>query len=200
MTKFTRTLLASAVAGAAFLLPAQAEVVSYQAEPTHSYVRATYTHLGLSHQGLEFPAISGTFDIDLDDPEASVIDVTIDMLALDTNTGGEEFYTHLSSSDFFNFEEFATAHFVATELSVSEEDNTKGTMTGDLTIHGVTQPVTFDVTLNFQGDHPMMGVPALGVSASGEILRSDFGVGAYTPYVSDEVELNIQIELIVPAE
>ena len=73
-------------------------------------------------------------------------------------------------------------------------------MTGDLTIHGVTQPVTFDVTLNFQGDHPMMGVPVLGVSASGEILRSDFGVGAYTPYVSDEVELNIQLELIVPAE
>ena len=199
MNIFNRHTLAAGFASAALILPgcAQAEPVSYEPEPTHSYIRATYTHMGLSRQSIEFIGLEGTFNLDTETPENSEIDVTVGIDNLVTVPGGEEFVTHLSSADFFNVEEFPEANFVLTSLE--QDTDTTGTMTGDLTIHGVTQPVSFDVTLNYEGTHPMMSdFTALGVSATTQILRSDFGIDMYVPYVSDEVDLEIQLELISP--
>ena len=67
-------------------------------------------------------------------------------------------------------------------------------MSGDLTIHGVTQPATFDVSVNKIGEHPMKKVPAAGFDARGGIVRSEFGLGKYAPNVSDEVKLDITVE------
>ena len=73
------------------------------------------------------------------------------------------------------------------------------TVDGDLTVKGVTQPVTLDVTLNGAGEHPMRKVPAIGFDASTTLKRSDFGLGGYAPAVSDEVKVHITTEAFVPA-
>jgi polyisoprenoid-binding protein YceI len=65
---------------------------------------------------------------------------------------------------------------------------------GDLTIHGVTKPVTLDVKVNKIADHPMKKIPAAGFDASTRIKRSEFGVGAYAPAVGDDVEIRITME------
>ena len=65
---------------------------------------------------------------------------------------------------------------------------------GDLTLNGVTKPVTLAATLNQAGDHPMEGKPWAGFDATATLLRSDFEVGAFAPFVSDEVQLQISIE------
>ena len=70
----------------------------------------------------------------------------------------------------------------------------KLTVTGDLTIKDITKPVVLDVTINAAGEHPMMKVPAVGFDATTTLKRSDFGVGAYAPNVSDEVKIRITTE------
>ncbi|MFP5510719.1 MAG: YceI family protein, partial [Alphaproteobacteria bacterium] len=67
-------------------------------------------------------------------------------------------------------------------------------ITGDLTLNGVTKPVVLDATLNAQGMHPMANKPWLGFDASTSVLRSDFGLGMFAPFVGDEVEIRISVE------
>ena len=69
-----------------------------------------------------------------------------------------------------------------------------GTLTGDLTLHGVTKPVTLALRLNGAGPHPMRKVPAIGFTATGTVKRSEFGVAAYVPMVGDDLEVRIEVE------
>ena len=71
-------------------------------------------------------------------------------------------------------------------------------VTGDLTVKGITKPVVLDVNLNKAAEHPMKKVPAIGFDATATVKRSDFGVGAYAPAVSDEVTLRITTEATAP--
>jgi len=77
---------------------------------------------------------------------------------------------------------------------VQAEGAGKFKVTGDLTVHGVTKPVVLDAKLNKSGEHPMLKVPAIGFDATATIKRSDFGVGAYVPNVSDEIKIRITTE------
>jgi polyisoprenoid-binding protein YceI len=70
-------------------------------------------------------------------------------------------------------------------------------VTGDLTIRGRTQPVTLAATINGAGEHPLKEIPAVGISATGTLLRSDWGLDQYVPAVSDEVTLTIEVEMLL---
>ena len=97
-----------------------------------------------------------------------------------------------STSPSTNAEKSPTAKFVSTKVEKTGDKTAK--LTGDLTLNGITKPVTLDVTLNKQGEHPMKKKKAVGFSATTQIKRSDFGISYGVPNVPDEVDLEIQAE------
>ena len=98
----------------------------------------------------------------------------------------------MKNEDFFNVEKFPEMTFKSTGVTVTGENT--GDVTGDLTLLGVTKPVTLHVTFNKAGKHPMGDKYAAGFSATGTLRRSDFGMDYGLPMVSDEVELRIEVE------
>ena len=115
-----------------------------------------------------------------------------------TDTNLAELVKKLVGADWFDAAKFPSATFVSTK--VEKTSATKGKVTGDLTIHGVTKPVVLDVTFNGAGQNPIAAVPQLGFSATTKIKRSDFGVAQYIPMVGDEVTLTIESEFQLPAD
>jgi len=193
MTRFLTATAALALIGTA----AQAEPVSFEFDKTHTVIEASWVHQGFSTQKLQFTDYDGTLDLDLEDPSASTVDVTFNLVGgLWAGANQDRFIGHLSSDDFFGLEANPTARFVATGFET--EDGETGTMTGDLTMNGVTAPVTLDVTLNQTGETNDGGTKA-GFTATGAILRSAWDMGYAVPYVSDEIELFISTELVAPA-
>ena len=82
--------------------------------------------------------------------------------------------------------------FASTGVEVTGDRTAK--ITGDLTLNGITSPVTLDVTMRGVGQDPVVGKPSVGFQATGTLLRSDFGLGAFAPAVSDEVQLEVNVE------
>ena len=99
---------------------------------------------------------------------------------------------HLKSPDFFGVEANPEVTFVATEIKTTGENT--GTVTGDLTLLGVTKPITLDVTFNKSAPHPITKRPAVGFSATGTVKRTEFGMNTYAPAIGDEVKLIIEYE------
>ena len=182
--------LVSAALLSALALPALAAPVEYTIDPNHSQVEFTYNHFGFSNITGRFDQIEGKVIFDADAPAASSAKATIQIASLDA--GVDKLDAHLKSGDFFDAAQFATAEFVSTAVEAVGAGKLK--MTGDLTIHGVTKPVVFDVTINQVGDHPMKKIPAAGFDAQTKIKRSDFGIGLYAPNVSDEITIEITVE------
>ena len=96
------------------------------------------------------------------------------------------------SDDFFGAKEGDLISFASTSIEVTG-DNTAN-ITGDLSMNGMTKSVVLDATLNKAGEHPQAGKPWAGFDATATVLRSDFGLGKFAPFVSDEVEVKISIE------
>ncbi|MBP6596514.1 MAG: YceI family protein [Arenimonas sp.] len=163
---------------------------NFTIDPTHTQVQFTYNHMGFSNITGRFDQVESEFNLDTADLTQSSVSVTIPVSSI--STGVEKLDAHLLGADFFNAAQFPTATFKSTAVTAAGEG--KLAVAGDLTIHGVTRPVVMDVTVNKIGDHPMAKVPAAGFDASVTIKRSDFGVGAYVPMVSDEVRLALTVE------
>ena len=163
---------------------------TYQLDPSHTDVLAQWTHFGFSQPSAQFGISEGALTWDADDVSKSSVQVTIPVTAI--NSFVDELDEHLKGGDFFDAAKFPDARFKST--SVAAAGTNKLTVTGDLTIKDITKPVTLDVTLNGAGEHPMLKKQAIGFSATATIKRSDFGVGAYAPNVSDEVQLRITTE------
>lgn len=163
---------------------------TYQLDPTHTDVLAQWTHFGFSQPSAHFGISEGTLVYDAADVAKSSVQVTMPLTAM--NSFVDKLDEHLASGDFFDAAKFPNATFKST--SVAAAGTNKLTVTGDLTIKDITRPVTLDVTLNGAGEHPMLKKQAIGFSATATIKRSDFGVGAYAPNVSDEVQLRITTE------
>ncbi|NHK26897.1 polyisoprenoid-binding protein [Parvularcula flava] len=164
---------------------------TYAEDDAHAYIYFTYDHQGYSAPYLRFNDFAVEVNYDPANVTASTVNVTIDAASIDS--GVADFDDHLNSADFFETETYPEITFVSTGLTQATE--TTGTLTGDLTIKGITKPVTLDVTLNKIGTTMQGDTPKMGFSAKGTVLRSDFDVDAYVPYVSDEVDLIIEIEL-----
>lgn len=163
---------------------------TYQLDPTHTDVLAQWIHFGFSQPSAHFGISEGTLVYDAADVGKSSVQVTMPITGM--NSFVAKLDEHLASGDFFDAAAFPTATFKST--GVAAAGTNKLTVTGDLTIKDITKPVTLDVTLNGAGEHPMLKKQAIGFSATATIKRTDFGVGAYAPNVSDEVQLRITTE------
>ncbi|MDW3183900.1 YceI family protein [Roseobacter sp.] len=181
-------LLATALTAAAGMASAAAE--KYVLDASHSQVLFSYNHLGFSTTYGMFSGFEGEIMFDQDDPSAS--SVTVSMPVMSMFTGWEKREGHFMSDDFFGAEEGDMITFASTAIEVTGEDTAQ--ITGDLTMNDVTKSVTLDAVLNQTGDHPQAGKPWAGFDATATVLRSDFGLGAFAPFVSDEVEIVISIE------
>ncbi|MBB4304062.1 polyisoprenoid-binding protein YceI [Rhodobium orientis] len=174
----------------AFAASALAEPVDYAFDKTHANITFTINHLGFSTAHGRFNTFDGALTIDEETPANSAVTVTIATDSLDT------FYDkrneHLKSKDFFNVAEFPEMTFKSTSVEKTGDDMLK--MTGDLTMLGVTKPVTLDVTVPKLGAHPMSGAKAVGFHATGTIKRSEWGMTTFVPAVSDEVDIVIDLE------
>lgn len=164
---------------------------SYVLDPTHAFIDFSYSHLGLSNPSLSFDDFSVDLNLDSDDATKSMFLVKIDPASI--LTGSAMFKEHLTGSDWFDVTTYPEILFQSNTIN-AEEDGSY-TVVGDLTIKDVTKPVTLNVTVNAAMNHPMTGKPVVGIGATGELLRSDFGLGAFAPNVSDEVQLTITAEL-----
>ena len=187
------TLLASLLALTSASAFAAAE--TYTLDGSHAQANFSWTHFGFSNPTGGFDNIAGTITYDADHPEKSSVEVTI---AIDSmNTHVADLDTHLKKADFFDAAQFPTATFKSTKV-VAAADKGDFKVSGDLTIHGVTRPVTLDAKLNRAAVHPMTNQPTIGFDGSVTIKRSDFGIGAYVPNVSDEIRIHITTEASVP--
>jgi polyisoprenoid-binding protein YceI len=169
---------------------AQAAPVTYKLDPTHTNVLFTWNHFGFSNPTANLGIGEGTLVFDEKNPSASSVEVTLPLANLDSHVAKLD--EHLKEASFFDADKFPTVTFKSTKVQALGGGKYK--VTGDLTVHGVTKPVVLDAKLNHQGVHPMAKVPAIGFDATGTLKRSDFGVGAYVPNVSDEIKLHITTE------
>ena len=169
---------------------AQAETKAYNIDKNHTQVYASYVHAGFSNIAIRFNTVEGEFQFDAAKPANSSLNVSVPISSIDT--GVAKFDPHLLSPDFFDAEKFPVATFKSTKVIAAGKGKLK--LLGDLTIHGFTKPVTFDVTVNGIAPHPMMKTPSAGFDAVTKIKRSEFGVGLYVPMVSDEITLRITME------
>ena len=172
---------------------------AYKTDPSHSSFNWSFNHSGLSHYTARFTKVDARLDWNPAKPEASTLSVAIDPLSVltdypwpervnfDAEIGGEE--TFLAAKPIT---------FVSKKIHVSGEKT--GTVEGLLTFRGQTHPATLDVTFNgSMAEHPMMGVPKIGFSATGSIRRSEWGLDFAIPELGDEVTFAIETQM-VPAD
>jgi len=195
----TRTLLmstaAAALAAVSFTSAAKADAVSYAIDASHAQALFSYTHLGMSTTFGMFSGWEGEILFDAEDPAASSVSVSIPTSALFSGWDARD--EHFASADFLNTADGDVVTFVSTGIEVTGEDT--ALITGDLTVNGTTSEVVLDTVMNFAGAHPapqMGGAESLGFTATTQFLRSEFGAGAFAPFVSDEVDVTISLEAI----
>lgn len=163
---------------------------AYQLDPAHAALLFKIDHLGFSSFPGRFEKFDVSLDFDSEDPTAARIDAVIDMTSLDI--ANDDFAATLTGPQWFNASAFPTARFQSSTITVTG-DNT-GTMTGELTLHGVTNLVTLGVTFNGGGSDRLRGAYIVGFSATGVISRSAFGVDRFSSVIADDVEIEIQAE------
>lgn len=187
---FKRFAVVSAIAAMASS-PLMAESLTYKIDPSHTFARFSYNHMGLSDQVNRFNQSSGEVVLDLD-AKTGQVDIEIDTTSVDT--GHEGFNGHIQGEDFLNTAQFPTATFKSTKVIFENDKPTK--VEGELTIKGVSKPVTMDIISFAAMPHPMLKKPAIGADAEIKIKRSEFNAGKFAPAVSDEVVIGISLEAI----
>lgn len=170
--------------------PAELPAGAYRLDPEHATLLVKIDHLGFSQLVGRFDRFDATLDFDPDDPAASRLSAEIDPASIDFNL--PKFEQDLRGPDWFDVARYPEARFASRAIAITGENT--GRVTGDLTLHGVTQPVTLDVTFNGGGDSLVTGRYTLGFAGTGTLSRSAFGLGGYAPAVGDEVTLELHAE------
>jgi len=169
---------------------AEVEGGQFALDKAHAKIIFSTTHFGFStYYGL-FTDFDARLAFDPKQPAASKLTVTVNLSGIDTTN--PKLDAHLKSPDFFDVAKYPTASFTATRIEVTGA--TTGKITGDLTLHGVTKPVTLDASFNGGGFNPMIKAYVVGFNATGVLRRSEFGITTYVPMVGDEVTLTISGE------
>ncbi len=179
------------IAAAGFSLAAVAAPETYVLDNTHTASRFEYSHFGYSTQQSRFDNTSGKIVIDRAAQTGSV-DVVID--AKSVNTGYATFNNHIQGEDFLDTAKFPSITYKSSKLNFNGDK--LASVDGDLTIKGVTKPVTLTVTSFHCMPHPMVKKDACGANAVAKIKRTEFNAGKYAPYVGDEVTLTFAVESI----
>lgn len=178
----------------AFAAPLAAAPVTYAIDPNHTDVIAQWSHFGFSHPIAHFGQAEGAITYDADNVGQSSVHVTLPLSGLEAHVPA--FNEHLRSDDFFDAANHPNVTFKSTRVEAAGEGKLR--VIGDLTIRGVTKEVVLDTTINKIGEQPMAKRPAAGFDATTTIKRSDFGLGLYAPNVSDDVQIRITTEAVVP--
>ena len=172
-------------------------LTTWKIDPAHSHVEFAVKHLMISTVKGRFGAVEGTVRTDESNPTKAEVDVTIDAGSIDTREAQRD--THLKSADFFDVEKFPTITFRGNRVTGATGD--RFTLTGALTIHGVTRDVTLDATSEGRGKDPWGGDRA-GYSATTKVKRSEFGLvwnqvlEAGGIAVGDEIKISLDVELV----
>jgi polyisoprenoid-binding protein YceI len=166
---------------------------TYVLDPQHASLIARVSHGGFSRYTIRFRITEARYSWDPASPQTAQVEATVDPASFDSGLGKAD--AALAES-FLKVKRFSEARFVSTSIQPGEGG--KGAMTGDLTLHGVTRPVTFDVTWNGY-DSGIFGRRS-GFSARGVIKRSDFAIDYLLRpplgFVGDEVELILELEFV----
>ena len=171
--------------------PADARGGTYTADPGHTKITWSINHFGFSTYLGQFSQVAATLKIDPKAPAAASLDATVQTGSIGTFNPALD--THLKSPDFLDVAKFPTATFKSTAIKTTGERTAD--VTGDLTLHGVTKPVTFQATFVRGGMNPVdRNTYRLGFQGRTIIKRSDFGIKSYVPAISDEVALQIDAE------
>lgn len=184
-----KILLAAALIGTtattAFAAPEK-----YTLDASHSQILFNYNHLGYSTTWGMFSGFEGEIMFDQEDPANSSVSVSMPVKSM--FTGWEGRFNHFMSDDFFGATDDEMVSFTSTAIEVTGDDTAK--IIGDLTLNGVTKSVVLDAKLNKVGEHPMAKKPWAGFDATTTLVRSEYELGQFAPFVSDEVEVQISVE------
>ena len=162
---------------------------SYTVDPSHTYVSFAINHLGFSTMRGKFDRQSGSLEYD---PAAKIAVVIIEIDAASIDTGHTKRDQHLSSPDFLNVAENPTISFKSNKANWSGDK--LDSVTGDLTILGVSKPVTLKINSINCGEHPFNKKQLCGFDAEASIKRSDFGVNYGLPAIGEVLDLQIELE------
>jgi polyisoprenoid-binding protein YceI len=187
---------ALAVAALAFSVPIVAQASrgatavqagNYAIDSSHTLVQFTVNHFGISDYFGTSPGATGTLTIDPKNIASAKLNVTVPVRSLSTTNATLD--KELVSADWFDAATYPSLHFVSTK--VTRTGANAALITGDLTMHGVTKPITLVATFDAAAVNPLSKAYTLGFKATGVIKRSQFGVSKYAPLVSDETKLTI---------
>lgn len=165
---------------------------SYELDPAHAYLTFSYSHMGLSNPVLHFGEFDANLVLDGRDMTASEVDITIAAASIDS--GVDELDEELRGADFFDVANHPEMTFTST--GYDEHSENSGVLHGDLTVLGITRPVSLDVIINSAAMNRMVRKEMIGFSATGTVKRSDFGLTAYDEFVGDDLELQVQVEFV----
>ncbi|TNG01202.1 MAG: polyisoprenoid-binding protein [Gammaproteobacteria bacterium] len=174
----------------AFTPSVYAAVEKYVFDTKHTQILFFVNHLGFSNSQGEFHDYDGNFSFDQNDWMKSKVEIDIRTRSIDMDDHAWD--KHMRDKDFFNVTKYPTMHFKSTR--VEQINNKKGKLHGELTLLGITRPVSLDFTFNKSGVHPKSKKFVAGFSATTIIKRSEFGMNYGIPAVSDEVQIRLEVE------
>jgi polyisoprenoid-binding protein YceI len=170
--------------------PAAVQAGTFKLDPAHSKITWSINHFGFSTYAGQFSHVDGVLKLDPKAVGSAAVDVTVDAASLGTFNPALD--THLKSKDFLDVATFPTATFHATKVTQTGERTAD--IAGDLTLHGVTKPVTVQATFFQGGSNPVDKTYRLGFAGAAKIKRSEFGITSYLPVLGDEVTLTLETE------
>ena len=163
---------------------------TYELDQPHAYLSVSYSHMGLSNPRLHFSDFDAELELDGNSMAQSSVSITVNAASIDS--GVADLDEHLRGTDFFDVANHPEITFASSAYEETSENT--GLLTGDLTVMGITKPVTLDVLINSAAMNRMVRKEMIGFTATGVINRSDFGLTAYDQFVGDELNLDIQVE------
>ena len=178
-------LLSTPVMAQAITDPSTVKAGNYALESSHARVAFAIDHMGFSTWYGDFSGTRGSLTLDPANVAASKLDITIPAASVTTTNA----IVDKELKAWFAVEKFPNITFKSTTVTSTGKDTAK--VTGDLTFHGVTKPVTLDVKFHGAGSNPMSKAYTVGFDATGSLKRSDYGVSKYVPMVGDKVDLFI---------
>jgi polyisoprenoid-binding protein YceI len=193
-TSIAALALAALIAGPAAAQvshdPAQVQSGTYKVGSPHTRIVFTVNHMGFTDYYGQFNGIGGELHLDAAAPAKSAVEITIPTNSVDANNS--VLTDELRGDKWFDAAQFPTITFKSTKVTPTG----KGTadITGELTFHGVTHPVTLQAKFNAAGPHPFNKKYTIGFNASGHLKRSDFNQKTFLPLIGDDVDLMISAE------
>ncbi len=188
-----RHIAAASAAVSLTLMSVPLHAATYTLEANYTQGVLRWNHLGFSSPAAQFSQGEGSLEFDSAEPAKDSVTVTIPLSSLHTGVPAldEDFF----SSDFFDLAKYPTAMFRSTRVEPGKaHDHLK--VIGELSLHGVTKPVTLEVTVVKIGINPRTHLPTVGFDATAVVKRSDFGLGKYVPQVGDEIALHVTSQAV----